>query len=118
MSNHKTKEIILKRIEVDDSIAPVVKWLNSFPNVITRWSCEGDKKPVDDPRIIPQKPYVVFYCDDNLELAKIASMMHGPSELLVDYYKPNGCMRYQLRFNSVKDLESFIKLWIPDKFKR
>ena len=42
MHLHKTQEMIIKKGKVDKGIEPVVRWLNSFAGIYTRWSCEGE----------------------------------------------------------------------------
>jgi hypothetical protein len=64
MKKHPTKNITLKTADIDLEMIPVVKWLNKFQSVTTKWCCQGSNKPYDT-------PYVVFSCDQSLELLTI-----------------------------------------------
>jgi hypothetical protein len=66
VEEHETTHIAIKTVKVDEYIRPVVQWLNDFPGVITRWSCEGEPGDNTD-----NKPYVVFSCEDSLRGLRI-----------------------------------------------
>lgn len=58
-TNHKTVNIPLKTIEVDEGIVPVVNWLNGMNGVFTMYSCQG-QGPNEDGIYCPA--YVMFVC--------------------------------------------------------
>lgn len=62
-SGHKTIRIPQKTLTVDVGIAPVVKWLNSYPAIFTLYSCQGD--PGDEDR---DSAYAGFICRSDNEL--------------------------------------------------
>jgi hypothetical protein len=55
---HVTERINVKggSADVDKEIVPVVSWLNSYDNVATQYSCQGDDA-------LNIKPHVLFTCD-------------------------------------------------------
>lgn len=97
---HKQKIIFLKKISVDKGMVKVVKWLNSFQETCTIYSCEGDDLPGS-----ANKPYVMFYCPHQLCLMRILSFVDNFALCEVDFYNKN--LRYTLRFHSKNELKNF-----------
>jgi hypothetical protein len=102
---HNTKEIIIKKAEVDEKIIPFVNWLNSFQSVITEYSCQGDSE---------NRPYVLFKCYDHYDLIDILKLISndcgGTREgivMEVDMY-PTNTIRYAIRFDSEERLQSIL----------
>jgi hypothetical protein len=60
-SDHETRPIPMKMIDVDIGIVPVVNWLNSMQGVYTEYSCQGDP---DNAALPVGIPYVRFFCTD------------------------------------------------------
>lgn len=58
-SEHATEEVILKKAHVDRGVVPLIKWVNSFADVCTLYSCEGEKVPACRPS---GQAYVFFWC--------------------------------------------------------
>jgi hypothetical protein len=58
---HQTETICVdgKDVEVDCLMAPFVRWLNEFPSLRSKFSCEGGGKA---------RPYVIIACDDDEDL--------------------------------------------------
>lgn len=67
-TNHKTVKIPLKIIEVDEKIAPIVQWLNSYEGITTLFSCE---KSGDD------CPYISFICRHPEDLIYILDKLNS-----------------------------------------
>jgi len=51
-TTHLQETIAVKKVPVDVNMVTIIKWINSFPGVITQWSCEGGDT---------RKPYVIFF---------------------------------------------------------
>lgn len=92
---HETEKIKIKEAEIDKGIIPVIKWLNSFSDVYTFFSCEDD-------------PYVVFSttCPSTLAIIVREVKQHRHAHVTVDVYQ--GILRYNIRFHSREFLDSFI----------
>ena len=93
---HPTKKLTMKTALIDKGMIPVIKWLNSFSSVVTKWCCQGS----DDPR---NNPYVVFACDEPMELLTIVNKVNydGVVEIrppynirMIDY-----CIRFPTKAN-------------------
>jgi hypothetical protein len=100
VTHHDAWDVVIKTASVDKGVAPVVKWLNSFDGIVTRWSCEGDGG--NDP---PRKPYVLFYCEDPMDLIRVAKRDNWG--ISVHYYEPSGGLRYVLEFPNAAALNYF-----------
>jgi tRNA(Phe) wybutosine-synthesizing methylase Tyw3 len=98
---HKTKNIVLKKANIDEAIIPVIKWLNSLPGVWTEHSCEGNQPRKDQQRSEVARPYVVFYCHNPVSLVNILSEVEIGTVTVKLY---NGHVRYNLKFHSKDDL--------------
>ncbi len=110
--NHKTREIAIKKAQVDIGIIPLVDFLNGFDGIITRWSCEGypaRSKKVD-------LPYINFYAEDlqsiqfllkELQSAPCTVHIQSASELI--------SMSFAIRFENKEHLDQMIK-WIKECF--
>ena len=62
---HESKEIIIKKAEVDNFLIPIVEWLNSHKDIHTRFCCECEP---------PEGPFIIFYCElifPNKEMASV-----------------------------------------------
>jgi len=100
---HKTKNIIIKKKSVDEKIAPVIKWLNSFNSVITFYCCQGNDKE-------KYKPYVLFSCYEIENLLEILRVIRGYNiECHVDWALENFPLRYKLHFYNTDTLQEFVK---------
>lgn len=109
---HKTLMMSLKFAEVDEKIAPVVKWLNSFQSVNTMFSCEGIEK---DSRL---KPYVLFSCLDYADLVRVSIKIGNSAEQRLEIVPPVGIrsITYRLSFSNNFVFDSFLKN-LPKRFK-
>jgi len=108
---HKTLKMPLKMIEVDVKIAPVVRWLNSYPSVHTLFSCQGsakNKRP---------RPYVLFACNKYFDLCNIVNHFTYPSKTVVEILPATDIRNstYRLTFADQADLEAFVKR-LPEKY--
>jgi hypothetical protein len=108
---HKTLRIPLKMLEVDVKIAPVVRWLNSYPSVHTLFSCQGSAK---DKHFDPN---VLFACDKYFDLYRIVNFFPHSSKTRVEI-QPSTDIRnlvYRLTFADQADLETFVER-LPEKY--
>ena len=107
--DHKATRIVIKRAEVDLKMQPVIKWLNSYPGIFTRWSCEGDDTEfVQETLLRFDGPYILFYCDEQLELNKILHKLEGYAVVIIDFYRDQ-MIRYCIRFYNVTRFKQFIR---------
>jgi hypothetical protein len=98
---HKYSTITIKRACIDNKMIPIVKWLNSFEDIHTRWCCQGTKNSLVD------LPYVVFYCQKDELLIHILNTTCMFANTTVDFM--HGSLRYTLRFISTEYADKFIK---------
>jgi hypothetical protein len=100
MNEHETITVFLKAVEVDKEIVPVVEWLNGFPDIYTKWSCQGDDN---------ESPYVVFNCDAMEELLKVVRKMEYFGR--VEIRAPNDIrvLDYTLVFTNTQALKNFVE---------
>jgi len=85
--NHKCKEIVIKKAEVDELLIPIIEWLNGYEDIHTRWCCECDD---------PTKPIIIFYCEDPLTLCTVLKKVHALAEVQVEFWEPAGSLRYKM----------------------
>jgi len=102
LSDHKTTVIPLRLVAVDNGIIPVVKWLNSFNDTFTLYSCQGDAD---------HRPMIAFFCRWKYVLNIIKheiSVVNGKIERWDKH--PNVIMRMLvIDFPSTKNLAKFKK---------
>ncbi len=104
--DHAAEIITLKSAEIDNDMISVVRWLNSFPGVFTRHSCIGgpaDNQP-DDTR--SQPPFVVFYCDNEVDLFCVLRELSGYARIEIDWQR--GQFRYHVQFCRGTALKGFL----------
>lgn len=103
MKKHKATTISVKKARIDKEIQPLVKWINSFDGVFSRWCCEGDY-------IFPNifNGYLTFYCDNTEDLIKICKYTYSFCDIEVDAFSPvkNSPvgLRYTMRFVNRENL--------------
>jgi len=109
MVKHKTERIIIKMVEaeVDEKIAPVVVWLNSYDSVTTQFSCQGSGNSL---------PYALFCCFDGMDLFDICKKLIQFATIEVSIStketQPPGFppyLRYTARFFSTRQLAKFVE---------
>jgi hypothetical protein len=101
---HKTKSIIIKKGDVDVGIIPLVKWLNSFENVITAYSCQGSEDIV---------PYILFHIRANassviLEILTVLERRSFPRNIEISIHR-DGILGYALYFANADELKAACK---------
>lgn len=103
MNKHRTTKTTIKRVPIDNKITLIVNWLNSFGGIYTRHSCQGvyDKDGKDKNR---QCAYVLFYCDDLLDLLSVCNKAGNLATIEVDMYQ--GSLRYKIIFHYKNDLDT------------
>ena len=104
---HKTKRVIIADADVDINILPVVRYINSFANCITLFSCEGYGKKKQE---VFQKPYVLFLCHSNLELQIILDKIGHCGHMFVELHYMSQQLRYHLEFHSKDHLSRANKI--------
>lgn len=122
-TKHKTKKINLLTAEIDYGIIDVIKWLHKFENVITLFSCEGERNEKIEtvhcknqiPHIQVETPYVIFLCFDKIELIQICEKLKTFAEIHVDFFE--GSLRYYIKFNSKELLDEFKFIIKKEKIK-
>lgn len=109
MNDHKTSPVAIKVAEIDNEIIPVIKWLNSFRWVYTRWCCQGDSDPKGN-NFDNKYSYVIFYLDSTPEdLRDICQALDNFATIHVEYYKWTAGIRYKIVFNSYSAMKRFIE---------
>lgn len=88
---HPAKDVFIKQALVDDDIVEIITWMNSFPGIFTRWSCQGEKDTSHNIGF-----YVSFYCDDQMDLIKILDMFENFVDIKVDLTPCSRMMRYRM----------------------
>lgn len=68
---HTFRTIVLKSAKIDVNIIPVVKWINSFPDTITFYSCQGGPANYGFTSI----PYATFICREKHVLKHITNVV-------------------------------------------
>jgi hypothetical protein len=110
---HTTVKLVIKTANVDRGMVPVVNWLNEFENVVTKFEnvvtkfcCEGGKDPVGGD---PYHPYVIFACDDPIDLMNIVNKLGHTG--VVEIRPPYGVrlLDYCIRFIDKEHLKMFKK---------
>lgn len=115
---HPTKTIPIKSADIDINIIPIIRWMNSFPGIYTRYSCEGDY-PLNDYygqlSNEARKPYVSWLCFDNKDRDKVLQKLDGYSttEITVDEI---GQLKYCTRFTDKIIMDMFKETWGEYKF--
>lgn len=99
---HPTKKIIVKTALVDKGMIPVVKWLNKFESVVTKWCCQGSRQPMDN-------PYVVFACDSPYELLTIVERVGYAGVVEIRPPLNIRMMDYCIRFPNKRNFNIFKK---------
>lgn len=104
---HKTVDELIggELVPIDENILPVVRWLNSFPSVATRSSCEGLE--VCEMRWCGA--YVGFRCSDLDELRQIVQVFHNPRSGYIEIINVDNGFEYVMRFYSIWDRERFVQ---------
>ena len=100
---HPTVPLVIKHAEVDALMAPVVTWLNSYPEVTTLFCCQGDVGEGGE------RPYVLFTCTCPRQLAAVLECLGTAAEVRVCWSREYPCFRYHAAFGSQTALAS----WSP-----
>lgn len=103
-NRHRSKDIYLKKANVDIKMIPIIKWLNSINNVFTTHCCEGD-----DEEGLEHQPYVVFWCLEFGVVLEIVKKIRCYGECSIFWPEDQQPFRYSLRFNDKEAMEHFLK---------
>lgn len=103
---HKTKKMIIKTANIDLGMEKVVKWLNKFDSVVTKFCCEGGHKLSLDKLT---EPYVVFTCDDSVELIHIVAKIGYLGTVSIRPPHNIRVMDYSITFPNKENLKIFIR---------
>jgi hypothetical protein len=108
--SHPTKKVIIKTANIDKEMISVVKWLNKFEGVVTKYCCQGGHKfpTAEDPNYV-DRPYVVFSCDHSLDLLKIVEKVGYTGEVTIRPPLDIRLMDYCITFSNKENLKMFIK---------
>lgn len=105
---HETTEITIKQAEVDLLMVPIVKYINSFEGLTTRWCCQGDEK--NDGSIYLQGCYVIFYSDDNISLIKLLAKFKYLARFEIEYYTESLGLRYCMIIKTKRNFDEIVKI--------
>jgi hypothetical protein len=106
---HETEHIIIKSADVDKGIIPVVLWLNSFPNITTVTSCQGE----EDSEHRSRRPHVGFTCSRQTDLIGVLDRLPNAAHVEVAFYNE---VTYYLYFDDTDDLKHFMAYHLPEPF--
>lgn len=106
-NDHAARIVAIKSAEVDDDILFLVKWLNSFSGVFTRWSCDGGGKF--------EMAYISFYCDCQGHLWDILREIGFWVKIEVDRVPDQSMLRYRMAFCSPHSLAEIKKYLNQEK---
>ena len=102
---HKTVRMVIEEADVDEGIAPVVKWLNGVYGVTTMHSCQGGDKADDG---TPIDAYVVFSCQYPTSLMIIlGEIEQWDIRCEIEWYSLGNMVRYNMVFNGTETLDVF-----------
>ena len=94
---HETREVVLKKADIDKKMVTVIEWLNSFGDVFTRYCCEGRGKDIP--------ATIVFICVENGDLLSILETIRGLDiEVTVDWKFEAFPLRYCMKIANRKTL--------------
>lgn len=97
-SEHTTEDVVIEKAKIDKLLVPIIKWLNNYDDVRTQFCCEGRKR---------FKPYIIFYCFNNLVLCTILATIRPYANVEVEFYA--GSLRYRIIFRNKKAIKDFLK---------
>ncbi len=120
--DHVQVKLTIVEADIDIGIIPLVKWLNSFYGIMTRWSCEGDEEEEDEERIAERQlkdsiglpygcgpPYIVIWVDDSAsELKEVKNKLRYRSVTITECTKGR-IHRYHIMFSSKKEMKRIQK---------
>jgi hypothetical protein len=100
---HVTARTIIKTANIDTKMVPVVNWLNRFESVVTKFCCQGGQ----DFGGKKSSPYVVFACDDPVDLMNIVNKVSYVGKVVIR--PPSGIrlMDYSIDFLDEHHLKIF-----------
>lgn len=101
---HRQVKITLKTAKVDKRIVPILKWFNSFPDVVTLHSCQGEPEG--------QQPYVMFVCQDDTQLHFLVSRLCHYGSITVSMW--GNAFRYTFTLADQELLTRDLHGWLPD----
>lgn len=99
-SEHVTQKTVIKHVDVDQAIVPLVDFLNASEDVVTLYSCEGDVMYSEGlERDYRKGPYVVFVCTAPTVLVALLGLldMYAGGSHRCDASVRHGVLRYTLR---------------------
>lgn len=117
MSSSNPEPRAIKSSPIDDGIWPIVRWLNSFDDVVTLWSCQGGGDG-DVTNSHAKQPYVVFLCACPVRLLEILQFFNLAGKMEVELYSTwsNGRvsrnptqLRYHFKFAGQASLNATIR---------
>ena len=108
---HSTTSLVVKVVDVDDNILPVVRWLNEQQETTTLFSCEGYEGELGS-------AYVLFSCFSFKVLDQIADVLAKQRDITTDLIVVSGhptspFVRFNLSFRTLKDRDAFNQLLGP-----
>lgn len=106
---HQTIKMSAGEILVDEEIAVIVEWLNSFPTIQTLSSCQGGIILEGGEETITSRPYVAFRVWPDAEWLLALGELQKYGIVEVNCYR--GMVRYVARLDSEKRRDELTQ-WI------
>jgi hypothetical protein len=103
--SHKKSIIPIKFAEIDLAISPIIEWLNTFNDVNTLYSCEGNK----DSSAIVDQPYITFFCRYQEVLLHIMTFLNMGTSFEVHNDPGTTTLLYTVRFESYACMLEYVE---------
>ena len=92
--SHRTRRTVLKAVEVDAEMVPLVKWLNGFESVFTLFCCQGELRKGKRECPLVDRPYVSFLCLNAAELVQVLLGFNSWPKVEVEWNPYKGSLAY------------------------
>jgi hypothetical protein len=97
-TDHQQVPVVLKSADVDPEMIDILRWMNSFSEVLTIASCQEDP-PLDG---AISRPYVLWTSFRTLETARILEEIGGRTTVTYDSYR--GTIVYRTSWPNIAEV--------------
>lgn len=103
---HDQRFLSTKTVAVDVEIYDLLRWMNSFSEVYTIASCQGDDVESDG------RPYVLWFSLDSFETKMIMKKFNHNARTTMRYDDSRGLMVYRTSWLSLESLRSKLPFYL------
>lgn len=100
---HEQTEVSLKRVSIDKGMKDIILWFNSFPQVYTFASCQGEEGE--------QRTYVSWFSIDPVETIRILELFCSSELTSVRFCSVKGIVFYVTTWPSLEYLEKRMEFY-------